>query len=56
MVRCSVEFVLRRAVLAVAFPSCEQLGGPPMGLTLKLDILAVMAAFAFLGAIVFGAF
>jgi len=32
------------------------LGGCLMGLTLKLDVLAVMAAFAFLGAIVFGAF
>jgi uncharacterized membrane protein len=28
----------------------------PMGLTLKLDVLAVVAAFGFLGAIVFGAF
>jgi hypothetical protein len=27
-----------------------------MGLTLKLDVVAVMASFAFLGAIVFGAF
>jgi hypothetical protein len=32
------------------------LGGNPMGLTLKLDMLAVMAAFTFLGAIIFGAF
>jgi hypothetical protein len=34
----------------------KQLGGSPMGLTLKLDVLAVLAAFSFLGAIVFGAF
>jgi hypothetical protein len=40
----------------VAFDGRKQLGGYPMGLTLKLDVLAVMAAFGFLGAIVFGAF
>jgi hypothetical protein len=40
----------------VAFSRRQQLGGFPMGLTLKLDMLAVMAAFGFLGAIIFGAF
>jgi hypothetical protein len=40
----------------LALSGSEQLGGPPMGLTLKVDVLAVVAAFGFLAAIVFGAF
>jgi hypothetical protein len=40
----------------LAYSNRKQVGGLPMGLTLKLDVLAVMAAFGFLAAIVFGAF
>jgi hypothetical protein len=47
---------LQAAHLTIPLQSDEQPGGPSMGLTLKVDVLAVMAAFGFLAAIVFGAF
>jgi len=47
---------LQPANVAIFLPSYERLGGPSMGQTLKVDVLAVMAAFGFLAAIVFGAF
>ncbi len=52
----STRFDLQPRNLALALKGSEQLGGPPMGLTLKVDVLAVVAAFGFLAAIVFGAF
>jgi len=56
MLRCSRLFDWRSPTLTISLPTGEQLGGPPMGLTLKVDVLAVLAAFGFLAAIVFGAF
>jgi hypothetical protein len=49
-------FILQGLSDSGNFSRSQQLGGYPMGLTLKLDMLAVMVAFGFLGAIVFGAF
>jgi hypothetical protein len=49
-------FVWRYRPYGLASGSRQQSGGYPMGLTLKLDVLAMIAAFGFLGAIVFGAF
>jgi hypothetical protein len=56
LLQCSDVFILQGLPVSGNFYMSQQLGGYPMGLTLKLDMLAVMAAFGFLGAIVFGAF
>ena len=56
MLQRSNVFILQGLSDSGNFSRSQQLGGYPMGLTLKLDMLAVMVAFGFLGAIVFGAF